>query len=84
LAQFAASKSQPVTATPPAADKPEVELPLTQKDIFAISGVEAWACVRAAFGDKEEYTFSESKFGHTGGGFCRSTGIYSGITFNDR
>ncbi|MDT7438877.1 phage N-6-adenine-methyltransferase [Citrobacter freundii] len=65
LAQFAASKSQPVTATPPAADKPEAELPLTQKDIFAISGVEAWACVRAAFGDKEEYTFSESKFGHT-------------------
>ena len=65
LAQFAASKSQPVTARPPAADKPEAELPLTQKDIFAISGVEAWACVRAAFGDKEEYTFSESKFGHT-------------------
>ncbi|WP_097338347.1 phage N-6-adenine-methyltransferase [Escherichia coli] len=65
LAQFAASKSQPATATPPAADKPEAELPLTQKDIFDVSGVEAWACVRAAFGDKEEYTFSESKFGHT-------------------
>ncbi|MFH2810472.1 phage N-6-adenine-methyltransferase [Citrobacter freundii] len=65
LAQFAASKSLPATATPPAADKPEAELPLTQKDIFAISGVESWACVRAAFGDKEEYTFSESKFGHT-------------------
>ncbi|HCL6754424.1 phage N-6-adenine-methyltransferase [Citrobacter freundii] len=65
LAQFAASKSQPATATPPVADKPEAELPLTQKDIFDISGVEAWACVRAAFGDKEEYTFSESKFGHT-------------------
>lgn len=65
LAQFAASKSQPATDTPPAADKPEAELPLTQKDIFDVSGVEAWACVRAAFGDKEEYTFSESKFGHT-------------------
>ncbi|WP_354676240.1 phage N-6-adenine-methyltransferase [Citrobacter portucalensis] len=65
LAQFAASKSQSATATPPAADKPEVELPLTQKDIFDISGIETWACVRAAFGDKEEYTFSESKFGHT-------------------
>ena len=65
LAQFAASKSQSATATPTAADKPEVELPLTQKDIFDVSGVEAWACVRAAFGDKEEYTFSESKFGHT-------------------
>ncbi|MDM3357578.1 phage N-6-adenine-methyltransferase [Citrobacter sp. Cb004] len=65
LAQFAASKSQFATATPTAADKPEVELPLTQKDIFDVSGVEVWACVRAAFGDKEEYTFSESKFGHT-------------------
>lgn len=65
LAQFAASKSQPATATLSEADKPEAELPLTQKDIFDISGVEAWACVRAAFGDKEEYTFSESKFGHT-------------------
>ncbi|MER1983121.1 phage N-6-adenine-methyltransferase [Citrobacter amalonaticus] len=65
LAQFAASKSQPATATPSVADKPEAELPLTQKDIFDISGIEAWACVRAAFGDKEEYTFSESKFGHT-------------------
>lgn len=65
LAQFAASKSQPATAKSFVADKPEAELPLTQKDIFDISGVEAWACVRAAFGDKEEYTFSESKFGHT-------------------
>ncbi|HHR4725767.1 TPA: phage N-6-adenine-methyltransferase [Salmonella enterica] len=65
LALFAASKSQPVTGTLSVAGKSEAELPLTQKDIFAISGVEAWACVRAAFGDKEEYTFSESKFGHT-------------------
>lgn len=65
LAQFATSKPQPATATPTVAGKPETELPLTQKDIFDISGVEAWACVRAAFGDKEEYTFSESKFGHT-------------------
>lgn len=65
LAQFAARKSQPATAKSFVADKPEAELPLAQKDIFDISGVEAWACVRAAFGDKEEYTFSESKFGHT-------------------
>lgn len=65
LAQFAASKPQPVTATSPVAGKSGAELPLTQKGIFDISGVEAWACVRAAFGDKEEYTFSESKFGHT-------------------
>lgn len=67
LATFAASKSQPASVTPPVpvADKQETEFPLTQKDIFKVSGVEAWACVRAAFGDKEEYTFSESKFGHT-------------------
>lgn len=71
LAQFAASKSQQTAVTSPApasapvleAEKPE--LPLTQKDIFDVSGAEAWACVRAAFGDKEEYSFSESKFGHT-------------------
>lgn len=67
LAQFSASKSQQATVTSPApvreAEKPE--LPLTQKGIFDVSGPEAWACVRAAFGDKEEYSFSESKFGHT-------------------
>lgn len=71
LAQFAASKAQlaaapsepPAPAPVPEADKPE--LPLTQKDIFHVSGAEAWACVSAAFGDKEVYSFSESKFGHT-------------------
>src|SRR5690606_27567117 len=30
----------------------------------AKSGIKAWACVRAVFGDKEEYTFKESKFAH--------------------
>lgn len=67
LAQFAVSKSQPSVdvAAETAADKVEVELPLTQDAIFNVSGVEAWACVRAAFGNKKEYTFSESKFGHT-------------------
>lgn len=67
LAQFAVSKTQPSVdaAAEAAADKAEVELPLTQNAIFNVSGVEAWACVRAAFGNKEEYTFSESKFGHT-------------------
>lgn len=40
------------------------ELPLRQLQILSVSGVETWACVRAAFGDKEEYTFKESKFAH--------------------
>jgi phage N-6-adenine-methyltransferase len=69
LAQFAFGKSQLPTmsavAVEPATDKAETELPLSQKSIFKTSGVNVWACVRAAFGDKEEYTFSESKFGHT-------------------
>lgn len=39
-------------------------LPLSQADILAKSGIKAWACVRAVFGDKEEYTFKESKFAH--------------------
>ncbi|WP_277971777.1 phage N-6-adenine-methyltransferase [Pantoea agglomerans] len=69
LAQFAFSKHQPPVvsevACEPATDQAESELPLSQKEIFRKSGVRVWACVRAAFGDKEEYTFSESKFGHT-------------------
>lgn len=69
LAQFAFGKSQlpamSAIAVEPATDKAETELPLSQKSIFKTSGVKVWACVRAAFGDKEEYTFSESKFGHT-------------------
>lgn len=43
----------------------ESELPLTQEDILSRSGVETWACVRAAFGNKDEYSFNESKFAHT-------------------
>ena len=39
-------------------------LPLNQVDILTKSGIQAWACVRAVFGDKEEYTFKESKFAH--------------------
>lgn len=42
----------------------EEALPLRQDEIRTVSGVEVWACVRAAFGDKEEYTFKESKFAH--------------------
>ncbi|SFF36027.1 phage N-6-adenine-methyltransferase [Phytobacter palmae] len=43
----------------------ESELPLAQEDILSRSGVETWACVRAAFGNKDEYSFNESKFAHT-------------------
>ena len=43
----------------------EPELPLTKKDILEQSGFNFWACACAAFGDKEEYTFSESRFAHT-------------------
>lgn len=43
----------------------EKELPLTREDILAKSGITAWACISAAFGNKPLYTFSESKFGHS-------------------
>lgn len=43
----------------------EPEIPLTKKDIIEKSGFNFWACACAAFGDKEEYTFSESRFAHT-------------------
>lgn len=51
-------------APEPTTQKSEEALPLRQDEILSVSGVEVWACVRAAFGDKEEYTFKESKFGH--------------------
>lgn len=52
-----------VDEAPPAAAEPE--LPLTKKDILEQSGFNFWACACAAFGDKEVYTFSESRFAHT-------------------
>ncbi|EKM6441244.1 phage N-6-adenine-methyltransferase [Cronobacter sakazakii] len=51
-------------ALPAPAKGSEDILPLSQADILAQSGIHAWACVRAVFGDKEEYTFKESKFAH--------------------
>lgn len=51
-------------ALPGPATSSEDILPLNQVDILAKSGIQAWACVRAVFGDKEEYTFKESKFAH--------------------
>ncbi|WP_376782832.1 phage N-6-adenine-methyltransferase [Atlantibacter hermannii] len=53
----------PVEDNPPSSDEPEI--PLTKKDIIEKSGFNFWACACAAFGDKEEYTFSESRFAHT-------------------
>ncbi|WP_313390120.1 phage N-6-adenine-methyltransferase [Leclercia sp.] len=53
----------PVEEAPPAAAEPE--LPLTKKDILEQSGFNFWACACAAFGDKEVYTFAESRFAHT-------------------
>lgn len=43
----------------------ETKLPLMKEDIISHSGVEAWACAAAAFGDKAEFTFSESKYAHS-------------------
>ncbi|KOA70469.1 chromosome partitioning protein ParB [Pantoea sp. CFSAN033090] len=41
------------------------DLPLLKYEILEQSGVEAWACVVAAFKMKAEYTYSESKYAHT-------------------
>ncbi|WP_376784531.1 phage N-6-adenine-methyltransferase [Atlantibacter hermannii] len=49
----------------PAQPIDEPEIPLTKSDIIEKSGFNFWACACAAFGDKEEYTFSESRFAHT-------------------
>lgn len=43
----------------------EAKLPLLKEDIINQSGIETWACAAAAFGDKAEFTFSESKYAHT-------------------
>ncbi|MNC04145.1 DNA N-6-adenine-methyltransferase (Dam) [compost metagenome] len=53
----------PEEEAPPATAEPE--LPLSKKDILEQSGFNFWACACAAFGDKEVYTFSESRFAHT-------------------
>jgi len=41
------------------------DLPLLKHEILEQSGVEAWACVIAAFKMKAEYTYSESRYAHT-------------------
>ncbi|NCG55156.1 ParB/RepB/Spo0J family partition protein [Serratia fonticola] len=41
------------------------QLPLLKTDIIRKSGIEVWACAAAAFGDKDDFLFHESKFAHT-------------------
>lgn len=41
------------------------EMPLTRAEILEKSGVEVWACAAAMFGDKDDYTFNESRFAHS-------------------
>ncbi|HFT7668124.1 TPA: ParB/RepB/Spo0J family partition protein [Serratia marcescens] len=41
------------------------QLPLLKADIINQSGIQVWACAAAAFGDKDEFLFQESKFAHT-------------------
>ncbi|EPG4816321.1 phage N-6-adenine-methyltransferase [Klebsiella aerogenes] len=66
LAQFAVGKqAKPVETKTIPKTAVETEIPLQQLTILDQSGIQAWACVVAAFGDKPEYTFAESKFGHT-------------------
>ncbi|EMF0788803.1 phage N-6-adenine-methyltransferase [Klebsiella aerogenes] len=66
LAQFAVGKQAQLVETKTIAKTAvETEIPLQQLAILDQSGIQAWACVVAAFGDKPEYTFAESKFGHT-------------------
>lgn len=43
----------------------ETEIPLTKEHILDKSGIQVWACAAAAFGDKAEFTFNESKYAHS-------------------
>lgn len=75
--ELAAARLQPQTQQqnipeniPPSPEPEEVinadpEIPLVKSDIITQSGFNVWACAAAAFSDKDEYTFSESKFAHT-------------------
>lgn len=58
------SSSEEKTTTVDELPSTEAELPLSKTDIQKAS-YHTWACACAAFGDKELFTFSESKFAHT-------------------
>lgn len=61
VTQSAGEQTAPVKAENGDGD----DLPLLKHEILEQSGVEAWACVIAAFKMKAEYTYSESKYAHT-------------------
>lgn len=49
----------------PQTDTLEKVLPLKKKEIIQKSGVSTWACAAAAFGDKPEFSFNESRYAHS-------------------
>lgn len=57
-----AEQEKPAPARVKEAEKPE--MPLTREDILSQSGITVLACAVAAFGDKEAYTFTESRYAH--------------------
>jgi len=61
VTQSASEQPAPVKAENGDSD----DLPLLKHEILEQSGVEAWACVIAAFKMKAEYTYNESKYAHT-------------------
>ncbi|NIF20599.1 ParB/RepB/Spo0J family partition protein [Candidatus Pantoea multigeneris] len=65
LAEFAqlAGESRPSHEVPEA--ELEAKLPLLRGDMLAESGLAVLACAVAAFGDKEAYSYAESKYAHT-------------------
>jgi len=66
LAEYREKYGQPQPAAKPSApDVNEEYLPLNKQEIIDHSGVAVWACAAAAFGDKDEFTFNESKYAHT-------------------
>lgn len=64
LAEYREKHGAPVQASAEG-ETLETKLPLLKEDIISQSGVTTWACAAAAFGDKAEFTFSESKYAHS-------------------
>jgi len=64
LAEYREKHGAPVQASAEG-ETLETKLPLLKEDIISQSGVKTWACAAAAFGDKAEFTFSESKYAHS-------------------
>ncbi|MBK0003150.1 chromosome partitioning protein ParB [Erwinia sp. S38] len=66
LAEYREKHGQPQPTVKPSEPEASDEyLPLSKQDIIDHSGVAVWACAAAAFGEKDEYTFHESKYAHT-------------------